>query len=61
MLSAPEADPALVMKHIGDDLEQLAREGIVELHTGRNTPSSPDETHRGSLEPTHLQHAELAG
>ena len=49
------------MKHIGNDLAQLARKDIVEVHTGGNTPSSPDETHRGSLEPTHPQHAELAG
>ena len=61
VLSAPEADPVLVMKHMGDDLEQLARMGIVETHTSGHTPPSPDETDPGSLEAIHPQHAELAG
>ena len=60
VLSAPEADPALVMKHKDDDLAQFARAGLVELPTGGNTPSSPDELHRGAGEPTHPQLVELA-
>ena len=60
VLSAPGSDPAIVMKHKDDDLEQLARAGIIELHTGAQTPSSPDETDHGALElsgPRLVEHA----
>ena len=55
VLSMPQVDPAVLMQHKGDDLEQLARDGIVELHTGVSTPTSPDDTARHSPGPSHPQ------
>jgi len=42
VLSTPDADPAAVMKHKDDDLETLARTGVIELHTGEMGPTTPD-------------------
>ena len=61
VLSAPGSDPAIVIKHKDDDLEQLARAGIIELHTGAETPSSPDETSHRSFELSGPQLVERAG
>ena len=55
VLSAPGSDPAVVMKRKDDDLEQLARDGIIELHTRVSTPTSPDDTARHSPGPSHPQ------
>ena len=61
VLSAPGSDPAVVMKRKNEDLEELARAGIVELPTGGDTPSSPDETHPLSLHLTPPQTVEQVG
>ena len=61
VLSAPDSDPAIVMQRKDDDLEQLARDGIVELHTGTDAASSPDEAKRASLSTPRPQLVELAG
>ena len=56
MLSAPGSDPAIVRTRKDDDLEQLARDGLIELRTRVNTPSGPpDNTARSSPDPSHLQ------
>ena len=46
VLNASNVDPSVAMSRKNDDLEQLARKGIIELHTGAGTPSGPDRTHR---------------
>ena len=61
VVSAPDADPALVVRHKDDDLEQLARAGLVELPTGGDTPSSPDETRGSALNPPQPQLVERVG
>ena len=61
VLSVPQVDPAVLMQHKDDDLEQLVRAGIVELPTGGVTPSSPDETRHLSFDPSRPRLVELAG
>ena len=51
VLSVPQVDPAVLMKHKDDDLEQLASADIVELPTDGATPSSLDEADPLSLNP----------
>ena len=54
VLSAPGSDPAIVVMRKDDDLERLARDGIIELHTRVDTPASvPDHTTRYALAPPH--------
>ena len=55
VLSAPGSDPAIVKTRKDDDLEQLARDGIIELRTKVSSPTSPDDTVRRSLGPSHPQ------
>ena len=61
VLSAPGSDPAVVMLRKDDDLGQLARDGIVELHTAADTPSNSDNTQRSSFARPQPQLVELAG
>ena len=46
VLSAPDTDPAIVMKRKDDDLEQLADAGIVELRTGGATATRAEKSRR---------------
>ena len=47
VLSAPGSDPTILAMRQDDDLERLACDGIVELHTRENTPASlPNHTAR---------------
>ena len=53
VLSAPGADPVIFMKRKDDDLEQLARDGIIELYTRVSPLTSPDDTARHAPSPSH--------
>ncbi|MEE2964970.1 MAG: hypothetical protein VX427_12630 [Acidobacteriota bacterium] len=46
VLESAAADPTIVMQRKDDDLGQLARDGILELHTGAPDPNEPDRTYR---------------
>ncbi len=46
VLESAAADPAIVMQRKDDDLDQLARDGILELHAGAPDPNEPDRTGR---------------
>ena len=48
VLGAGNADPAIVMRRKDEPLDQLARDGILELHSGSAGPAEPDHTDRGS-------------
>lgn len=56
VLSAPGSDPAIAITRKDDDLGQLERDGIIELHSRETTLSSPpDNTVSNSLGPSHLR------
>ena len=61
VLSVPQVDPAVLMQHKDDELDQLARAGIVELPSSGATPSSPDETDQRALDPPRPRLVERAG
>jgi len=46
VLGSATADPAVVTQRKDDDLDQLARDGILELHSGVPDPNEPDRTYR---------------
>ena len=61
VVGAPGLDPAIAMQRKDDDLGQLAQAGIVELHAGADTPSSPDPTLRSTVAPLQPLLVEGAG
>lgn len=50
VLGSAGADPAVVMRK-GDDLDQLARDGILELHSATPDPNEPDRPYRAHTRP----------
>ena len=47
VLSMPGADPMMVMRHKDDDLDEMARNGIIELQTPDASPPDPDSASDG--------------